>query len=146
MTPQVAHPRAVAVVQTLLFVVGALVAGVVVAATVGVLVLVGVLGSVAALLTSEPVLWPVLGLVGLTLLVASAVLGILAVSVRRARRWVREWDAAPTPVETAKRRYVHGHLDERGLERALEGALDGSNDPSHGPTTYSRWSERELEP
>jgi len=145
MTPQVAHPRAVAVVQTLLFVAGALVAGVVVAATVGFLVLVGVLGSVAALLTSEPVLWPVLGLVGLTLLVTTAVVGLLTVSVRRARRWVREWDAVPTPVETAKRRYVHGHLDERGLERALEYALDGGRDPTRGATVDSGWPERELE-
>lgn len=145
MTPQVAHPRAVAVVQTLLFVAGTLVAGVVVAATVGFLALVGVIGSVAALLTSEPVLWPVLGLAGVTLIVATAVVGLLAVSVRRARRWVREWDAVLTPAEIAKRRYVHGHLDERGLERALECALDGGHDPSRGVTVNSWWSEREIE-
>jgi uncharacterized membrane protein len=129
MSPELAHPRAVAAVRTVLLVVGVVATGVVLAFTAGALFLVALLGGAASVLSSDPVVGPVLGLVGVTLLFAGLLVGLVVTGVRRGRDWVVRRDEVPTPVEVVKHRYVAGELDEPGLERELEAVLDDRRAP-----------------
>ncbi|MFC7226637.1 hypothetical protein N0B31_04420 [Salinirubellus salinus] len=133
MSPELAHPRAVALVRTLLLVVGVVVTGVVLAVTTWVLMLVTLLGGLASVLSSDPVVGPVLGLLAFTLLTAGLVVGVVVTGVRRGRDWVVRRDEVPTPVEVVKHRYVAGELDEPGLERELEAVLDDRRAPTDQP-------------
>lgn len=125
MSPQVAHPRALAAVRFVLAVVGGVVTAVVLAATLGFLFVVGFFGVLVAVLTAESVLVPALVLSGAGLALAASLLGALLFGLRRVERAVVRADRVPTPVEVVRGRYVAGELDEHGLERELEAVLDG---------------------
>lgn len=123
MSPQVAHPRALAALRLVLTAIGVVVSGVVVAATLGFLFVVGFFGALVAVLTAESVLVPALVLSGAGLALAASSLGAVFFGLRRVERAVVRADRVPTPVEVVHRRYVDDELDETGLEQALETVL-----------------------
>lgn len=154
MSPQVAHPRALAAFRLLLVVARLVVTAVVVAATLGFLFVVGFFGALVAVLTAESVLVPTLVLSGLGLAAAGSALGAVFFALRLVERTVVRADRVPTPVEVVHRRYVDDELDERGLERELEAVLDGETPaavgrghpvPSREATGRPRLLERESD-
>jgi hypothetical protein len=125
MSPEVRHPRALAAFRVLLLGVGAAVGGTVLAATLGYLLLVGVVGAVLAALTGEAVLGAMVVLLAVGLLCSGLVVGGTAYLLQRVERHVTRADMVPTAVERAHRRYLDDETDEGGLERDLDRALSG---------------------
>lgn len=128
MSLDVRHPRALAGFRILLLGVGAVVSGTVVAATLGYLLLVGLVGTVLAALTGQAVLGAMVVLLAVGLLFSGLVIGGTAFLLRRLERYVTSADLAPTAVERVHRRYVDDEIDEGGLERDLERALSGEEE------------------
>lgn len=129
MSPQVAHPRALAALRLVLTAIGVVVTAVVLAATLGLLFVVGFFGALVAVLTAESVLVPALVLSGAGLALAASLLGAVFFGLQLVERTVVRADRVPTPVEVVHRRYIDDELDEHGLERELEAALGGGAPP-----------------
>ena len=134
MSPAVAHPRALALFRLLLVGVGTAVTAVVVAAILSFLLVVGLAGTLLALVVGDAVLTPVVVLLGVAVLVGGSFLAAVGVGLRRLERAVTRADRVPTPVEAVRRRYVAGELDETGLERALETALGAESSVPRAPS------------
>ena len=138
MTPDVAHPRALALFRFLLYGAGVVLAGAIVVATVGFLFVVGILATLLAVVAGDPVTLPFLLLLAAAVLCGTTLVGATVLGARRLDRLVTRADRVPTPVETVRRRYVEGKLDEGGLERGLEAALADESPSRPGPRAAAR--------
>lgn len=145
MVDRVRYPRAVTAGRAAIYLVGAVLAALLLAGTVGFLGVVVLIGVVSLLVAGSGTAALAAGAVGLV--VAGTGLAAVGLGTRRADRWLVRTARGPDPLEVAAERYVAGDIDEPGLEREIERVLTdragGRETP--GPVVI-RTATRPVEP